>query len=86
MSPGHTSTLKVREHVFDDTAITPGGMFTQEQEAKSKAAAKSINPAAAPKMTDTRTAIVTGGARGIGAAIAQCLATDGRRVGVIDLH
>lgn len=37
-------------------------------------------------MTDKRTAIVTGGARGIGASIAQRLATNGRRVAVIDLH
>jgi 3-oxoacyl-[acyl-carrier protein] reductase len=38
------------------------------------------------KMPDKRTAIVTGGARGIGASIAQRLATDGRRVAVIDLR
>jgi len=33
-----------------------------------------------------RTAIVTGGARGIGAAIARRLASAGHRVGVVDLH
>jgi 3-oxoacyl-[acyl-carrier protein] reductase len=38
-------------------------------------------------MTDapTRTAIVTGGARGIGAAIPARLAADGMSVGVLDL-
>lgn len=34
----------------------------------------------------TRTAIVTGGARGIGAAIAERLASDGMKVAVIDLR
>ena len=33
----------------------------------------------------TRTAIVTGGARGIGAAIAKRLASDGLQVAVLDL-
>jgi 3-oxoacyl-[acyl-carrier protein] reductase len=37
-------------------------------------------------MTETRTAIVTGGARGIGAAIALRLAADGHQVAVIDLR
>jgi len=32
-----------------------------------------------------RTAIVTGGARGIGAGIARCLAAEGARVGIVDL-
>ena len=36
--------------------------------------------------TPTRTAIVTGGARGIGAAIAERLASDGMKVAVIDLR
>lgn len=37
-------------------------------------------------MTDTRTAIVTGGARGIGAAVAKRLAEDGFAVAVIDIE
>jgi 3-oxoacyl-[acyl-carrier protein] reductase len=37
-------------------------------------------------MAETRTAIVTGAGRGIGAAIALRLAKDGNRVGVIDLR
>ena len=36
--------------------------------------------------TSTRTAIVTGGARGIGAAISERLAADGMKVAVIDLR
>ena len=37
-------------------------------------------------MSTTRTAIVTGGARGIGAAVARRLASDGMTVAVIDLE
>src|SRR5437764_11653280 len=36
--------------------------------------------------TETRVAIVTGGARGIGAAVAQRLAKDGKAVAVVDLE
>lgn len=36
-------------------------------------------------MAETRVAIVTGGARGLGAATAVRLARDGLKVGVVDL-